>query len=229
MPPGFPTDPWKTLRVSHPTHCPCDNTGDISNELSMGTFLTSFDTCLETPCLDRLFLTPYICIMQTKIDSSEMELDAQAARLHRARATLIRRYRLSDREEICCHGVTVAQSHALEVVVRQPGAAMGEVAARLGVAMSTATRLADQLVAKDLLRRAVDPADRRMWRVWPTVAGQQLASTIERELRSRERQVLTSIPADHRESVLSALELLDCASESWLKGGDEPQGGCCDG
>jgi len=42
--PGFPTDPWKTLRVSHTTHSPYDNIGDISNELRMGTFLTSVDT-----------------------------------------------------------------------------------------------------------------------------------------------------------------------------------------
>ena len=41
--PGFPTGPWKTLRVSHTTHSPYDDQGDISNELRMGTFLSSLD------------------------------------------------------------------------------------------------------------------------------------------------------------------------------------------
>ena len=41
---GFPTGAWKTLRVSHTAHSPDDEHGDISIELTEGTFLKSFDT-----------------------------------------------------------------------------------------------------------------------------------------------------------------------------------------
>ena len=37
------TGAWKTLRVSHPAHSPDDQHGDISIELTEGTFLKSFD------------------------------------------------------------------------------------------------------------------------------------------------------------------------------------------
>ena len=37
------TGAWKTLRVSHPAHSPDDEHGDISIELTEGTFLKSFD------------------------------------------------------------------------------------------------------------------------------------------------------------------------------------------
>lgn len=40
---GFPTATWKTPGVSHTPHSPDGQHGDISKELTMGTFLTSFD------------------------------------------------------------------------------------------------------------------------------------------------------------------------------------------
>lgn len=165
-----------------------------------------------------------------KVHPEERTLGEDAERLHRALTELIRRYQLSDRQEICCHGVTVAQSHALAAGAAAPGSTMGQVAARLGVAVSTATRLVDQLVERGLLRREVDAGDRRVWRVWPTVVGKRRSEVIRNELLAREQEVLAAIPATHRESVVAALERLAAAVDQWRRSGEgKTREECCHG
>ena len=56
---GFPSAPWKALRPSHTDHSYDDEHGDISIELTKGTFLSSVDTrpnrWLPTPGRYRTF------------------------------------------------------------------------------------------------------------------------------------------------------------------------------
>ena len=166
--------------------------------------------------------------MQTLSHPEARTPDGDAERLHRALTELVRRYQLSDRREICCHGVTVAQSHALAACAAVHGSTMGQVATRLGVAVSTATRLVDQLVERGLLRREVDPDDRRVWRVWPTAEGEHRSTIIRSELLAREQEVLEGFPAAHRESVMAALERLAEAVDRWRHSGDrEAREECC--
>jgi DNA-binding MarR family transcriptional regulator len=105
-------------------------------------------------------------------------------------------------------GLTAPQLQTLRVV-RLGGAAMGEVAARLGVPKSSATSVVDQLVDASLVRREPDPVDRRRQLVRPTRAGTRALDAFDAEVagitedllavlsprrRTRLRQLLARLP-----------------------------------
>jgi DNA-binding MarR family transcriptional regulator len=144
--------------------------------------------------------------MQQSLDTNYAVLDQQARRLHAAAGELLRRYQFRDRNEICCHGVSVAQCYTLETLVETGGTTMGELARRQRVAVSTMTRVVDGLVDKGLVDRWFDPDDRRVCRVGATGAGSDLVARITGELVAREKAVLGRLPAAHRESLITALE-----------------------
>jgi MarR family 2-MHQ and catechol resistance regulon transcriptional repressor len=146
--------------------------------------------------------------------ASDRQLESQAERLHRVASALLRDYQLRDRHEVCCHGVSVAQCYALEALAEGGELTMGQLAARLGVTMSTTTRIIDGLVAKEQVVRCLDPADRRVCCVSLVDAGRRTLDTIRRELIEGEKRVLATIPAAHRESLIAALEELARARES---------------
>jgi DNA-binding MarR family transcriptional regulator len=71
-------------------------------------------------------------------------------------------------------GVTGPQRLVLRVVGLQPGVSAGEVAQILHVHPSTLTGVLSRLVAERLLRRTVDPADRRRAVLQLTAAGERI-------------------------------------------------------
>lgn len=135
-------------------------------------------------------------------------LTQQATRLHAALTDLVRHYQFRDRNEICCHGVSVAQCYALESLGVSEGLTMGELAASQRVAVSTMTRVVDQLVSRGLVERRPDASDRRVLRVFPTAEGRRLLTTLTEELVRAESAILARIPEAHRDSVLLAVEAL---------------------
>jgi len=140
----------------------------------------------------------------------------QAERLYRVFSDLVRGYQFRDREQICCHGLSVSQCYALEALDAAgfdgPGAMMmGELAARLHVKISTMTRLVDQLVATGLATRVPDARDRRICRVKISKKGQSLVSRIRADLVEEHEQVLRQIPPASREAVINAMSLLRTA------------------
>src|SRR5437764_14408754 len=88
-------------------------------------------------------------------------LDRDALALQHAVADLVRVYQFRDRDRICCHDVSVTQCYALEALVRQGGMSMNDLAARLYLDKSTASRVVDALERKGYVTRLPHPEDRR--------------------------------------------------------------------
>jgi DNA-binding MarR family transcriptional regulator len=141
-------------------------------------------------------------------------LDRQAEELYRTFLGLVRQYQFRDREEICCHGISVSQCYALAHIRDAGQAAMSDVAGALHLDLSTITRLADQLEDKGLIKRARAREDRRVNRLSLTRKGRALLDEIEAELVAEYRAVLQGIPASSRRSVLDAIEGLRLAFEA---------------
>jgi MarR family 2-MHQ and catechol resistance regulon transcriptional repressor len=150
----------------------------------------------------------------------------QARRLHRAVTELVRRYQFRDRNEICCFGVSVSQCHALEALGQAGELTMGALASQMHLSVSTVTRVVDQLVVRGLAQRGVDAEDRRVCCVEPTPTGRELLGRISAELLEGETAILAKVPAEHRESVINALEELSRAVDAW-RGATPHQGGTC--
>ena len=165
--------------------------------------------------------------MQVSISPRATGLNEQARRLHGAVTELVRRYQFRDRNEICCFGISVSQCYALEAIGEREELAMGDLAGRMRLSVSTMTRVVDQLEERGLVRRAKRSDDRRVCCVATTPAGRRLLGRISAELLAGERAILERVPAEHREAVIGALDELSRAIDGW-RGEGTPRGGCCD-
>lgn len=101
--------------------------------------------------------------------------------------------------------VTAMQWRVLVVVSRQRQLALNELAGTLGVHPSTGTRLCDQLVAKNLLSRRDDPADRRFLVLSLTAAGEELVRRVNRERETDIDAILSRLPVRTRKTLVAAL------------------------
>jgi DNA-binding MarR family transcriptional regulator len=144
-------------------------------------------------------------------------LPAQAQRLHQALTHLVQKYQFRDRNDICCYGISVSQCHTLEALGEHGTQTMNALAEHLHLAVSTVTRVVDQLVDKGLTERHTGAKDRRVCEVALTPRGTALLRTIQGELIAREQAVLERIPAASRTHVIWAIEALSEAVDEWRK------------
>lgn len=160
---------------------------------------------------------------------------SEAARLRAAIRGLVRRFAVSERADLSCCGVTVAQAAALEALGAEGPMRLSDLGRRLGIAPSTLTRNLARLEAGGLVERAADTEDARAARVRLSASGRKAAGAVAAQEVDFARQVIERIPADRRAAVIGALsELLvavraateDCcpgAFDHLMKGFD---GGC---
>ncbi|SHE28116.1 DNA-binding transcriptional regulator, MarR family [Desulfofundulus australicus DSM 11792] len=151
-------------------------------------------------------------------------MEAMAARLCRLLGELGRAMRVLEKSEVGCCGITLSQCHLLLEVSRQEGgdASPSDLAAALGLDLSTVSRVADGLVRQKLLCREADGLDRRRLRLVLTDAGRELVEGISRGMQEYARAILEEIPAEERAGVLRSLERLAEAVQ-------KVKGGCCGG
>src|SRR6266704_4540554 len=97
-----------------------------------------------------------------KVGVQESEaLQHDAAALHAAVSDLVRVYQFRDRDRICCHDISVTQCYALETLVEHGPMRLGELAQRLYLDKSTASRVVSTLVRKGYAEQRTEAADRR--------------------------------------------------------------------
>jgi len=133
----------------------------------------------------------------------------QAATLRAAIRALVGRFGVSERADVACCGVTVAQAAALEALGAEGPLRLGDLGRRLGIAPSTLTRNLARLEVSGLVGREADPEDGRSYRVTLTRPGRAAALAVSAREDEFARQVLEHIPPAHRAVVVESLgELL---------------------
>jgi DNA-binding MarR family transcriptional regulator len=116
---------------------------------------------------------------------------------------------VSERADVACCGVTVAQAAALEALGTEGPTRLGDLGRRLGIAPSTLTRNLARLEASGLVERETDAEDARSFRVALTGPGRKAARAVAAQEDDFAREVLQRIPAARRALVLESLgELL---------------------
>ena len=139
------------------------------------------------------------------MEETDHRLQEQSERLYEVFAELVREYQFRDREQVCCHGLSISQCHALEMLSTRGAQTMGDLARSLFLEGSTVTRVVDRLVEHGLAARSQDPHDRRVWRVEATDRGKQVFSTIRSDLLNEHIQILRELPEKSRETVILTL------------------------
>jgi len=149
---------------------------------------------------------------------SRRPTESQVGRFHHEVVELIKKYQFRDRNRMTAAGVSVSQCYALECLARFGPQTMNELAERLYLAVSTLTRLVDQLAAKGLVTRTQDPVDRRVRRIAPTAKGLAHSEAAWRSVAASEREILASFPPSRREAVIEVIAKLNRAAEGWRRG-----------
>ena len=109
-------------------------------------------------------------------------IDEAAERLHRLTKELIRRYQFRDWNQICCYGISISQSHILDVLAEAGDLTMQQLARRMFKSVSTMTRVVAQLVKRGHVTRRKDPEDGRVVRVAITPQGKAIVAAVNRDL-----------------------------------------------
>lgn len=114
--------------------------------------------------------------------------------------------------------LTMPQMKALIYVTKSGSATSGQIAASLGVGLSTITGIVDRLADQNLVTRREDPRDRRITRVEPTPAGSELVNELIEYRNEVVTAILSRLSPDQLETVETAFQYLleavaDLASE----------------
>ncbi len=107
----------------------------------------------------------------------------------------------------CGEPISVSQAHALTELAAQP-LTQAELARRLRLDRSVASRLADALSGRGWLRRQRHPHDQRAVQLVLTDAGHRAADRLAGARRARMATLLDGVPADELDAVLRALDVL---------------------
>lgn len=85
---------------------------------------------------------------------------------------------------------------------------VGALSEQIGRSLSATSRLVEQLVKRELLRREEDPVDRRARRVTIGARGRKLLQTMVRRRAEAEMRLIDTLAPEDQRTVLRGLELL---------------------
>lgn len=154
----------------------------------------------------------------TRTGATRRQEDAR--RLRDAIRALVRRFSISERADVSCCGMTIAQAATLEVLRAEGTMRLGDLGRRLGISPSTLTRNLARLEDRGLVERTSDPDDARAARAGLTAAGRRAADDVARQEIEFAGEILDRIPRPSRVAVRAHLETLLLAVR-------EATHGCC--
>jgi DNA-binding MarR family transcriptional regulator len=148
--------------------------------------------------------------------------ESEAQLLLRAVRALVRRFAVSERADVACCGLTVAQAATLETLLSEPGLRLSDLGRRLGITPSTLSRNVGRLEEAGLVLREADADDARSARVALTAAGARKAEELRRQEDAFAEDMLGRLPAGRSGVLLDGLQELLAA----VRGATED---CCPG
>jgi DNA-binding MarR family transcriptional regulator len=137
--------------------------------------------------------------------------------IYRSLSELARRYQFRSRDEVCCYGLTVSQCYALEMLYEQEKLTSSELSSRLGLDLSSTTRVVDELVRKKLAQRDRSADDGRVREIVITEAGQRMVSRIMSDLIQVIDTAMAPYPEAARKALPGMLHSLATALECCVK------------
>jgi DNA-binding MarR family transcriptional regulator len=118
---------------------------------------------------------------------------------------LLRRVRFDDVRTVCSWGLTRTECHVLEVVALDGPLTVTDVASRIRLDKSTASRVVGSLTEKKLLRRKTAGHDARALAVEVTAPGRTLWRSIVDASAAAYSEVLAECTAEERKMLMRVL------------------------
>jgi DNA-binding MarR family transcriptional regulator len=133
---------------------------------------------------------------------------SDAKRLREILHGLVRRFSISERADVQCCGMTVAQAATLEALEREGALRLGRLSELLGISPSTLTRNLARLEESGHVAREPDPGDGRAHRVRLTAKGKRAAERLETVENDFAAAVLARLQPGQRQLALETLTAL---------------------
>ena len=106
------------------------------------------------------------------------------------------------------HDLTVPQFRTLAFVDRNEGASLSAVANHMGLTLPSTSRLVDGLIARGMLTREDNPADRRRVKLGVTNHGLRILETSRRGTLTYLANKIASLSAEDREVIVKAMKAM---------------------
>ena len=103
-------------------------------------------------------------------------------------------------------GMSARVFSALSLCVRFPNITQSELARMMGIERSGLVAIVDELEAKNHLRRAPVPGDRRVQALVPTDEGRRAYAEAIQAVRAHEDRLFADMSADEKETLLTLLK-----------------------
>ena len=145
---------------------------------------------------------------------ADSSLQTDAEELQNALSDLVRIYQFRDRNQICCHDISVTQCYALEALAEHGPLRLGALAERLYLDKSTTSRVVQTLVRKGYATNGSEAGDRRAMAIGPTRPGRLLLQRIKADLVEQQKLVVQDIDPRVRAGVIEVIRRLTNAAES---------------
>jgi DNA-binding MarR family transcriptional regulator len=117
----------------------------------------------------------------------------------------------TQKNEVQCCGVTMAQCHVLLVLKERGDSSIVDLSGALGVDTSTLSRTVDTMCKADWVDRSPNPKDRRYVSLTLTDQGRSLVQTIQAGFDAYMAQLFASIPEDRHAMVVESVGILAAA------------------
>jgi DNA-binding MarR family transcriptional regulator len=111
-------------------------------------------------------------------------------------------------ENFSCCGITMAQCHALVEIGRAKSISLNELSLLLNLENSTVSRTVNNLVTSRLVKRDIDPQDRRYVTISLTENGTKLFRGIEESMNIYFKKIYNSIAENKRKQVIESMQIL---------------------
>ena len=110
-----------------------------------------------------------------------------------------------ERSGKCCHGVTLSQCHALDLLFKKGDLTMNELSRQMGLAKSTMTRIVNNMVREGWIDQVRDQRDKRLVNVRLTQKGKKMAETLGGSSREYVQRIMKHLPPDKIPQVVESL------------------------
>ena len=154
---------------------------------------------------------------------SDPNLRLEATELTHALVDMVRVIQFRDRDRGCCHGLSPSQCYGLKAICDGVCLGVNELAARLYLEKSSASRLVNSLEDLGLVIKEVDPEDRRALRLRASPSGEAINRTIMEDLVAQSTRLLEDLDDASRSAVTKVVRGLAASYSA----GVEAQGGSC--
>ena len=135
-------------------------------------------------------------------------IDADTADFYEALQEVLRAYQFRDRDRSSSCGLSVNQCYALEAIDRWGPLTVNDVAARLALDKSSASRIVSSLETAGLVRRSALPSDGRVAQLDATREGAELHARIRAAVMEGHQALLSDFEPEVRRALTRLLRRL---------------------